>query len=223
MSCSCPNDNGQSPIVSMGNYPRDFKTDFGQNPIMDTGWKRRLERILEERGLDMKAVSRGAGLGETYVRDILKRDREPGIDRLQAIADFLRVPLSALVAPVLTPVVGFVRAGADEVAYADGQGPFDMVPSPPDATGSTVAVIVKGGSMAGRAEEGDLVYFDRRERTPTDDMIGNLCVIGLHDGRVVIKKLHRSNGSWLLLSTTADPIIVESVAWAAPVAWIKPR
>lgn len=191
--------------------------------MMGSGWKRRLERILDERRLDMKAVSLGAGLGETYVRDILKRDREPGIERLKAISDFLQVPFSTLVAPGLVPLVGFVRAGADEVNYADGQGPFDLVPAPPETTDETVAVVVRGGSMAGRADEGDLVYFDRRERAPTDDMIGRLCVIGLMDGRVVVKKLHRSNSSWLLISTSADPLIVDSVAWAAPVAWIKPK
>lgn len=191
--------------------------------MMKDGWKQRLERIIDDRGLDMKAVSRGAGLGETYVRDILKRDREPGVDRLRAISEFLRIPLSALVAPELVPLVGFVRAGGEEITYADGQGPFDMVPSPPEASDSTVAVVVRGGSMAGRAGEGDLVYFDRRERAPTDDMIGRLCVVGLTDGRVVVKTLHRSNGSWLLLSTSADPLIVDGVAWAAPVAWIKPK
>jgi transcriptional regulator with XRE-family HTH domain len=207
----------------MGNYPRDTWGAIGQYPTMDVGWKIRLEQLLKERGLDMKTVSKGAGLGETYVRDILKRGREPGIDRLQAISAYLSVPFSWLVSPIFVPIVGFVRAGADEVIYENGQGPFGMAPSPPNATESTVAVVVRGGSMAGRADEGDLVYYDRRELTPTDDMIGRLCIIGLLDGRVVIKKLLRTDGTWVLHSTTADPIVVDAVAWAAPVAWIKPR
>mgnify|MGYP001766758783 CR=1 FL=1 len=175
--------------------------------------------------LTLEKASEAIGISTSQLSRYESEEKVPKLDELFRAAEVYGVALSALIGgnEAAVPVVGFVRGGPDEISYADGQGPFDMVDPPPGASTTTVAVIVRGGSMAGRADEGDLVYFDRRERAPTDDMIGRLCVVGLMDGRVVVKKLHRSNGSWLLISTSADPLIVDSVAWAAPVAWIKPK
>lgn len=191
-------------------------------------WKRKIRQVLAENGDNERAVSLGAGRNVTWIRDVLKRESTPKATSLEGLAKFCGRPVSWFFREGdgggdVVPIVGHVRAGPDEIEYAGGQGPFGMAPLPPGAPGTTVAVVVRGGSMAGRAEEGDLVYFDRREQSPTDDMIGKLCVVGLSDGRVVIKKMRRSNGSWLLLSTSADPLIVDTVAWAAPVAWIKPK
>lgn len=190
---------------------------------MEPIWKTRVRQIVAAHGNNMKAVSKGAGLGETFVRDLLDRDQEPGAGKLAKLAAFHGVPMAWFFQPDSVPIVGYVRAGTEEILYETGQGPFGAAPTPPLASDSTVAVVVSGGSMAGRAEDGDLVYFDKREDQPTEAMIGRLCVIGLPDGRVVVKKLHRTNGHWLLISTSADPLIVESVSWAAPVIWIKPK
>lgn len=59
-------------------------------------WRDRLRRHLDEARTNMKTVSLKAGLGETYVRDLLKRGREPGIDKLTAIAHALDVSVGYL-------------------------------------------------------------------------------------------------------------------------------
>ncbi len=52
----------------------DNGRDDGQFPTMDS-WRKKLADEIERRGLDMKRLSQDAGLGETYVRDAIKRGR----------------------------------------------------------------------------------------------------------------------------------------------------
>lgn len=123
------------------------------------------------------------------------------------------------------PVVGYVGAGG-QVAYAEGQGPFGEVPMPPIEAGSdTVAVVVRGDSMAGQLEDGWVVYYDNRRDPPTDELFGKLCVIGLEDGRVLIKKMvpGRRPGCFDLYSLNASPLLDQRVSWAAKVSWIAPK
>lgn len=52
---------------------------------------RRLETRMAERGFNMKSLSLAAGLGETAVRDILKRHSSPSADKVMALATTLGV------------------------------------------------------------------------------------------------------------------------------------
>lgn len=122
-------------------------------------------------------------------------------------------------------VVGYVRAGAEAYLYAEGSGEFGEAERPSGAPDTTVAVIVKGDSMHGAAEDGWLLYYDER-RTPPPDYADPraLYVCGLADGRVVVKKLRSGSraGLYHLLATSGDPEFDVPVDWAARVTWIKP-
>jgi predicted XRE-type DNA-binding protein len=123
------------------------------------------------------------------------------------------------------PLVGYVGAGG-QVAYAEGQGPFGEVPMPPIEAGSDiVAVVVRGDSMAGQLEDGWTVYYDNRRDPPTSELFNKLCVVGLADGRVLVKKLVPGTGSgrFHLFSSNASPLLDEQVQWAARVSWIAPK
>ncbi|AQT05303.1 helix-turn-helix domain-containing protein [Acetobacter persici] len=51
---------------------------------------RELERRMALLGLTQKALSRNAGVGDTYVRDILKgKSRNPGGEKLERVASIL--------------------------------------------------------------------------------------------------------------------------------------
>lgn len=74
----------------MGYFPRDVKSRNGHCPIMDEViWKKRLRSALEERSMTMKQASLAAGQGETFVRDILERNRAPSIDKFMALSKAL--------------------------------------------------------------------------------------------------------------------------------------
>lgn len=70
---------------------------MGIIPLMEQTWKSRLERLMHEKGFNMKSLSLKAGLGETYVRDILKRGREPGVEKTRALAEVLGVRMNEII------------------------------------------------------------------------------------------------------------------------------
>jgi transcriptional regulator with XRE-family HTH domain len=117
------------------------------------------------------------------------------------------------------PVVGYVQAGSTAVAYADTQGPLEMISGPDDATPNTVAVLIRGDSL-GPVFSGWYVFYDDVRTPPTEDLMGELCVVGLPDDRVMIKqiKASRTAGRYHLFSQTADqPMTDVEVSWAARV------
>ena len=59
----------------------------------------------------------------------------------------------------------------------------------------------------------------------TPDLIGELCIVGLEDGRILIKQVQRSRteGLFNLLSSTEKPIFDVAVEWAARVNSIARR
>lgn len=127
-------------------------------------------------------------------------------------------------ARLVVPIIGYVGAGG-AVLFGEGQGPFGDAPVPPQGAGpTTVAVEVRGDSMAGMLEDGWIVYYDDRRDPPTEDLYGKLCVIGLIDGRVLIKKLQKghSPGLFHIYSANAAPLFDQRVDWAARVTWIYP-
>ena len=214
----------------MGKKPRDFSRRVGNIPLMvDSGlWKKRLQEAVASRfGGNMKAASLRAGLSETFVRDALVRGRVPTIQNLARLAEACGLPLAAFTSDEFTDVrvrvVGYVGAGAETHLFADGQGPFDWAPAPPDARANTVAVRVRGTSMAGLIDDGSLLYYDERSDPPTADMNGALCILGLTDGRVVVKKLYKGGkrGRWNLISTNDAPMMDQAVEWAAKVTSVR--
>lgn len=125
----------------------------------------------------------------------------------------------------LVPVAGYVGAGAEAHFYGDGQGPLDEVQAPEGATPQTVAVEVRGDSL-GALFEGWLAFYDDVRSPLTDDLLGRLCVVGLDDGRVLVKMVTRSRIAPHLVDLQGQfgtPIRDVAVQWAAPVKSIVPR
>src|SRR5579871_483285 len=129
---------------------------------MDDRGKERIRALLDKQGLTMKAASLQAGLGETYVRDILERNRQPTAQKFAALARILGVSVSEILGEQPTgvvPVVGIAGANPDgSVLFAESQGELGVAPMPPGGGTRTVAVEVRGDSMRGFAENGWWVY-----------------------------------------------------------------
>lgn len=126
--------------------------------------------------------------------------------------------------PKTVPLVGYVGASA-EAYFFDDQGRIDDVPAPDGASEETVAVEIRGDSL-GALFDRWLVFYDDVHRPVTADQINRLCVVGLADGRILIKKLQKSrgrNGLFHLLSNTEAPILDVEVEWAARVINMVPR
>jgi transcriptional regulator with XRE-family HTH domain len=92
--------------------------------VQNSDWKSRLRARLDERNIPMKTASLAAGLGETFVRDILERNRRPSAENLAALARVLGTTVSYLLGD------DSGRAGAD-TAMAAGFGEAEADPYEP--------------------------------------------------------------------------------------------
>lgn len=121
-------------------------------------------------------------------------------------------------------VVGLVGAGSVATLFAEGQGQLDEVEAPANSTPNTVALGIRGASLGPAFDEG-LVFYDDVRSPVTPDLHGRLCVVGLEDGRVLVKILRAANdGTYHLISNSAEePLLNEVVAWAARVKDVRPR
>jgi len=121
------------------------------------------------------------------------------------------------------PVAGYVGAGTEMHFYAEGQGSLDEAPAPEDATPQTVAAEVRGQSL-GPLFNGWRVFFDDRREPVTDDLVGRLCVVGLADGRVLVKQVlrGRTGGRFELHGQFGEPVLDAEVLWAAKVKSMMP-
>ena len=120
-------------------------------------------------------------------------------------------------------LVGYVGAGAETHFFANDV-PLDEVLAPRGSTESTVAVEIRGDSL-GSFFDRWLVFYDDVRRPVTADLVNKLCVVGLEDGRILIKKIQRSKarGVFHLLSQTEPPILDVAIEWAAVVKNMVPR
>lgn len=117
----------------MGNYPSDCQACNGLYPVaMDQEWATRFRERLKQSGMTMKAASLEAGLGETFVRDMLERRRVPSVDKLLKLARVVGTTVSELlgessgpsrIQPVLDPEAQLRSA---LLAYGVDKGYLDV-------------------------------------------------------------------------------------------------
>lgn len=189
-----------------------------------------LAEALQRSGVSQAELSRrlterlGQSIDRAAVNKMVKGTRDISAAEMLEISKLLKHPLPrGAVEGLYVPIIGYVGAGS-AVQPFDGQGEIDQGPWIAIANASTVGVRVRGESMSGRADDGDLIYYDERRNPPTPDMSGKLCVVGLADGRVLVKRLFLGrDGAYNLLSTNAEPIMDADIEWAARVTAIVPR
>jgi transcriptional regulator with XRE-family HTH domain len=191
------------------------KYRFGMNPI---------KRYRLARGLTQSELAVAAGTSQPQIKRLEGDERKLTKEWAERLAPHLRVPARALLFPPTgVPIKGYVSAGA-AVQFAHEEDDLGTAPAPEDATADTAALIVRGDSMPGVAEDQWRIYYDERVESVPDDFIGQLCVAWLPDAGVYVKRIYRGrNGTFDLVSTGHETIRDVDVAWSAKVTWIKPR
>ncbi|MEN6306014.1 MAG: helix-turn-helix domain-containing protein [Armatimonadia bacterium] len=187
-------------------------------------WVRGLRRQL---GVNQARFAEMLGVAQPTVSR-WEKGAEPEIahwDALRALATAYNYGHIDERAVLTVPLIGFVSAGAAVNLYAEGQGPLDEVEMPPGGSEHTVAVEVRGDSMTGVADDQYIIYYDDRRDAVHEGLYGKLCVVGLANNTVLVKKLApgRQLGRYDLYSTSGAPLFDQEVVWAAKVEWIKPR
>jgi len=193
----------------MGNRLKELRTE--------RGW-------THDRAAEAMAISRGQFIklerGERRLTlDYIDRAAKAfGVDPTMIISDGGTV--------VSVPIVGRAGAGPNgEVIFDAEQQVLEEVPAPPGATSNTVGLGVQGDSMRGIANDGWLIFYDDRHYPPTEEMFGELCVVGTGSGNTLVKFVQPGRGPGLydLESYNAPTMRDEPVEWAALVTSIVPR
>lgn len=192
---------------------------------MKETWKERLQRIMAERDLDMKELSLLAGLGETAVRDALKRTGDVKASTLRAIAEALSLSLAELYEGDESlyqriPMLGYLTADEQWKPFADKQDEVEM-----RADGHAIGLEVRGNALAPSYRNGDLIIGIRRTGGRYDNFIGLDCIVETEEGERYLKFLARGSmrGRFNLRSYDPAEKDIENVQlqWVAPVAWIR--
>src|SRR5262245_9448066 len=121
------------------------------------------------------------------------------------------------------PVIGYVGAGAQAHLYEVVKHDLDEVDSP-GSTEDTVALEVRSNSL-GPFFNRWLIFYDDVRRPATPDHIGELCVVGLKGGRVLVRQVQSgtAEGLYNLLSITEKPTLDVAIEWAATIVSMSRR
>lgn len=120
-----------------------------RGPNMGRDWRDRLQAELDKQGRDMKEVSIAAGLGETFIRDALKRGRGGKLENLQKVSQALGKPPNWLISG---PIVSSFDPDADDKT-ATGDDRPDLPPGM-TADGQSTIMVPKGGVVEIDVEPG---------------------------------------------------------------------
>jgi len=214
---------------------------------MVSDWRSRIERAISEHGLTMKAVSLKAGKGETFVRDMLKRDRTPSADNLAAIENAIEAMSqpspsrsSNLVQIPDLAIFGGMGTGGELDVYTDANNGDVLDPeqirgywSLPDymtrglgALKNIYAWEVRGDSMEPTLPGGSVVFVDTSQSSPPPD---DIYAINYGDGLMVkrLKLVPRSDRVSVISDNErygADDLLRTDVhIWGRVVGWFQWR
>lgn len=175
-----------------------------------TNWREKLEQEIRRQGREMKELSVSAGLGETYVRDALKRGRGK-LENLYKIAAALGHPPEWLTSDserppfeppelspsagrlISVPVVGTVEAGAFRQAediYQD-EPEFILVQSDPDFPHARITAWDVAGDSMNALKPRPIFPGDRVIGINFEDLDNR---VPLRDGMVVVVEQVRDGG-----------------------------
>lgn len=213
------------PTLSSGNFQIVSCLKMLDNSNMNT---RTLPGIVAKRLQDLERnpfeAARVGGLERSFMNDLLNgKKKSVRGDNLEKLARALDWQVNELLSAARQiQVVGAVGTSAEVIFHAEGQD--DWISAPSFATERTVTVEIRGDSL-GRILDGWLVYYDDAHHPPTTDLLGSLCVVGVADGRVMVKQLDDGQlpGRFTLTSNAEPPIYDVEISWAAKVRGILPR
>ena len=194
-------------------------------------WTDRLRDKFADTGWTMAELSRRSGVGydslNKYMRGDVDNPRGPALAKLAKALDVSVEWLKVGDGGVMTlPVVGYIGGGAEFHAIDDNAkgGGIDTITAPPGCADDSVAVQIRGDSMMPVYNDGDiLVYSDRRY--DAESFFNKRCIVGLADGRILVKTLTRGSqdGLFTLISFNAAPIIDVVIEWVGKIEWVQPR
>lgn len=193
--------------------------------------RRALKTSLAARGLSYYAASKLSGFSEGTLRNFIDKEIEEkgtkrlGLDIYERISASCQIPIAELLgeASVQIPLVGIVGAGDEIYPFDDGPmgSGLDHIQPPPGCPLDSVAVQVRGDSMFPAYWDGDVLIYRRDGPFNPTTCLYNECVVKVHDGPTLVKRVMpgRAEGTFILESYNAPPLMDQKLDWASPVTY----
>lgn len=199
----------------------------------------RIERRLTATGKTANAASREAGKPDAIrnlKRAIAKGDRQ-GISTstIRALAPVLGTTPAWLLdgkGPETTDgpleptikVWGMAGAGGSVYRFHEDDSPIDEISADGIRWGSDLAAVQIVGESLGRLFDGWFAIYKEPVGPPTEAILNELCIVGLADNRIMIKRVRRGRGKRFTLESNYEaPIENVEIVWAAKVENVVPR
>lgn len=184
----------------------------------------RLKELRDEKGWTHKQAADAMAVSRGQFIKLERGERRLTTDYLERAARAFGVSPAAIINTSAVPLVGYVGAGTGQAHFYAGGQVRDEVEAPEGATPETVAVEVRGDSLGSFFEQW-LIFFDDVRSPVTSDLIGRVCVVGLPDDRILVKKIRPGSrpGLFHLFGQYGDPVMDTPIDWAARVKTMVPR
>lgn len=205
---------------------------------------RGLAVAMERTGWKAAPLSEAAGMGNSAVRDLFRKQSSPKVSTASALAramgmtvdEVLHLGSGSLSVPQSSvSVIGRVGAGA-RVPLADtdeATGGMFRVVAPSQLlrrapASQFAAVEVEGDSMAPQYQPGDILFYSRATHEGIlDEDIGRPCVVECQDGNAWLKQVKRGDEPGLFhlisLNPTGENMHNRQIKWAARVIMALPE
>lgn len=191
-------------------------------------WAERLQATFDKKGWTKAELARRANVSYDNVNKYLagKVDKPRG-QTLSALAHALGVDELWLEKGIdhdnpirMVHLKGYIGAGGHVEALETGP---EEIEAPADSHPDTVAAQIRGDSQLPVLQDGWIIYWSVAK--PALEMLNQLAVVQLSDGRIMVKTLRNGSraGLFTLTSFNAADIVDVPVDWAAKIDWIKPR
>jgi len=187
----------------------------------------RIREVRNQKNVTLEQLAERTGYSVSYLSRLEKDGRNVSLKLLRAIAGGLAVEQNELLPSrsELVPIIGKVGADPEgRVLFSHGQGTGDFAAMQPGGGENVVALEVDGHSMRGIADNGALIYFEQQETPPTSDMLGEVVIVEVESGEVLVKRLLRGStrGRYDLESVAGPTREDAKVKWAAHITAIIP-
>jgi hypothetical protein len=121
------------------------------------------------------------------------------------------------------PVVGYVGAGSQAHYYDISPGYLDQIERPNSYTHATVVFQIRDRGL-GSVFNRWLMFADEIRERVTPDLLGRLCIVGLANGDMVLRRLQpgRTEGRYDLIAEVGATFRDVSVIWVAKIRSMLP-
>lgn len=179
----------------------------------------RLKELRVKLELSQQSLAEKIGISKSSINMYERGEREPGIETLEAFADFFNVDMNYLLGKsdsvhsftsfntsnhsARIPVYGSVAAGIPIEAITDIED-YEEITEEMARTGKYAALKIKGSSMEPRFTEGDVVIVKLQDTVES----GDIAIVIVNGDEATCKKIKRTPEGVMLISTnpTYEPM-----------------